>query len=87
MSRLEQRTDLLLSTLNEYIKAVGGTLQLVATFPGRQPVIVTGFADLADNQNDQKRRAPARGAGRRPRVKKAARHASKRQRKQTRTRI
>ena len=33
VSRLEKRTDLLLSTLRSYIKAMGGELQLTVTFP------------------------------------------------------
>jgi hypothetical protein len=33
VSRLEKRTDMKLSTLREYVKAIGGDLQLVVTFP------------------------------------------------------
>ncbi len=45
VSRLEQRTDMLLSTINEYLEALGGRLSLVAEFDGRAPVRVAGFAD------------------------------------------
>lgn len=43
VSRLEKRTDLLLSTLNDYIKAMGGELKLVVSFPGRPPVRLEGL--------------------------------------------
>lgn len=48
VSRIEQRTDMLLSTLASYVKAMGGTLKLVADFPGRKPVALTGLADVFD---------------------------------------
>lgn len=38
VSRLERRSDMLLSTLRSFIQAAGGELQLVATFPGSRPV-------------------------------------------------
>lgn len=40
ISRLEQRSDMLLSTLRRYIESMGGTLDLVAHFPNRPPVII-----------------------------------------------
>ena len=45
VSRLEQRSDLLLSTLRSYVKAMGGKLDLVVQFPDRPPVIVAGLAE------------------------------------------
>lgn len=45
VSRLEQRTDLLLSTLRKTIEAMGGNLSLVAEFPDRDPVILSGISD------------------------------------------
>ncbi len=41
VSRLEQRQDLLLSTLGRYIQAMGGRLSLLAEFPDRPPVLLT----------------------------------------------
>ncbi len=38
VSRLERRSDMLLSTLRSFIQAAGGELQLVATFPESAPV-------------------------------------------------
>lgn len=49
ISRLEQRSDLLVSTLRGYIEAMGGTLSIVAEFPDRQPVVLAGLASLGLN--------------------------------------
>lgn len=38
VSRLEHRTNMLLSTLRSFIRATGGELQLIATFPDAEPV-------------------------------------------------
>ena len=40
ISRLEKRSDMLLSTLRRYVEATGGTLELVAKFPNRQPLVI-----------------------------------------------
>ena len=45
VSRLEQRSDLLLSTLRRTVEAMGGNLTLIATFPDRPPVELSGIAD------------------------------------------
>ena len=45
VSRLEKRSDLLLSTLRKTVEAMGGTLSLVAEFPDRPPVLLSGIAD------------------------------------------
>lgn len=45
VSRLEKRTDLLLSTLRKTVEAMGGNLSLVAEFPDRPPVVLAGIAD------------------------------------------
>ncbi len=49
VSRLEKRSDLLLSTLRNYVEAMGGSLRLVAEFPGQPPVMLTGFSDIDDH--------------------------------------
>jgi DNA-binding transcriptional regulator YiaG len=46
VSRLEKRSDLLLSTLRTYIEAMGGQLSLIAEFPDREPVTLTGLATM-----------------------------------------
>lgn len=47
ISRLEQRSDMLLSTLRNYVGNMGGELVLTARFPDREPVRIKGFADIA----------------------------------------
>ncbi|HEX5430618.1 MAG TPA: XRE family transcriptional regulator [Bryobacteraceae bacterium] len=45
VSRLEKRSDILLSTLRKTVEAMGGSLSLVAEFPDRAPVILSGIAE------------------------------------------
>jgi len=45
VSRIEKRSDLLLSTLRKTVEAMGGNLSLVAEFPDRAPVILSGIAE------------------------------------------
>ena len=52
VSRLEQRSDLLLSTLSSYVSAMGGKLSLVAEFPDRPPVTLTGIAALGEDPDE-----------------------------------
>ena len=40
ISRLEKRSDMMLSTMRSYVEAMGGSLELVARFPKRAPVII-----------------------------------------------
>lgn len=46
VSRLEKRSDLLLSTLRSYIEAMGGSLSIIAKFPDHPPVEVAGLANI-----------------------------------------
>jgi DNA-binding XRE family transcriptional regulator len=48
ISRLEQRSDMLLSTLRDYISKMGGELVLTARFPDRAPVRIASFKDIAE---------------------------------------
>jgi len=45
ISRLEKRSDLLLSTLRRTVEAMGGSLSLIARFPDRPPVELAGIAE------------------------------------------
>ena len=56
ISRLEQRSDLLISTLRGYVEAIGGSLSIVAEFPDRQPVILAGLAALDSTPNPRPHR-------------------------------
>jgi DNA-binding XRE family transcriptional regulator len=40
VSRLEKRSDLLLSTLRKTVKAMGGDVRIIAEFPNRAPVLL-----------------------------------------------
>ena len=53
VSRIEQRTDLLLSTLSNYVEASGGTLRLVAEFPNRPPIALSGIGNLDSDDSAQ----------------------------------
>ncbi len=47
VSKIEHRTDLYLSTLSEYVEALGGRLEIRAVFPDRE-VRITQFEELAE---------------------------------------
>lgn len=46
ISRVEQRADMLLSTLDGYLRAVGGRLRLVVEFKDRPPVRLAGLGAI-----------------------------------------
>lgn len=47
ISRLEKRSDLMLSTLTNYISAIGGELKLIVEIPGHKPIQLKGFEDFS----------------------------------------
>jgi transcriptional regulator with XRE-family HTH domain len=51
VSRLEKRSDLLLSTLRKTVKAMGGDVRIVAEFPDRAPVVLS---DLSKDDQPRK---------------------------------
>ena len=46
ISRLEKRSDMMLSTLRSYIQAMGGDLKLMVEFPNSKAVTLSGFSGL-----------------------------------------
>ena len=48
VSRIERRTDLMLSTLRGYLEAMGGELNLIVEFKDRPPVKIMELFDLED---------------------------------------
>jgi DNA-binding XRE family transcriptional regulator len=58
ISRLEGRADMLISTLRSYVQAMGGDLALVARFPDRPDVSLSGLFG-----NDKPGGTPAPGKG------------------------
>ena len=59
VSRIEQRDDLLLSTLQGYVKSLGGELELVCRFKDRAPVRVKAGAVESQPKRVTSRRAVA----------------------------
>ena len=47
VSKLERKADVYVGTLRRYVEAAGGTLEIVARFPGRPPVRVGRFGSPA----------------------------------------
>jgi DNA-binding XRE family transcriptional regulator len=46
ISRIEKRSDLLISTLRRQVEALGGELTILASFPNGAPVKIVGFGEL-----------------------------------------
>jgi DNA-binding XRE family transcriptional regulator len=46
ISRIEKRSDLLISTLRRQVEALGGELTILASFPQGAPVKIVGFGEL-----------------------------------------
>jgi DNA-binding XRE family transcriptional regulator len=50
ISKLEKRTDMYISTLRNFIKAMGGDLEIIATFPDGS-VQISQFENIASKAN------------------------------------
>jgi hypothetical protein len=72
VSRLEKRSDMLLSTLREYVEAMGGELDLVAKFPDRPAVRLRALAPVGAQKEADAGKGPPAPSRRRRRVKKPA---------------
>jgi DNA-binding XRE family transcriptional regulator len=59
VSKIEKRSDLLLSTLRKTVKAMGGDLCLVAKFPDRSPVLLSGIAEETPSRTIKKQHTHA----------------------------
>lgn len=60
ISKIEKRTDLMISTLRKTVEAMGGRLSLVAEFPDRPPVALSGIAeDEPDSKPASRKRSHA----------------------------
>ena len=55
VSKLEKRADLMISTLQKTVEAMGGSLSLVAEFPDREPVVLSGIAEDEPDRQVHKR--------------------------------
>ena len=56
VSRLEKRSDILLSTLRKTVQVMGGRLSLVAEFPDRAPVVLSGIAEAGAEAKPARRK-------------------------------
>ncbi len=65
VSRIEKRTDLLISTLRDYVGSMGGELRLIVEFPDYPPIELSGFGEVEAEKSitqkspSQKRRGNA----------------------------
>jgi transcriptional regulator with XRE-family HTH domain len=61
VSRLEKRSDLLISTLRKTVKAMGGDVRIVAEFPDRAPVVLSELSkdDTPRKSSGKRARAQA----------------------------
>ena len=51
LSQLEQNSDMLLSTLQNHIQALGGKLNLTLELPDQPPIPLSGLGDLIERPN------------------------------------
>ena len=54
IARMEQRSDLMLSTLRGYLEAMGGKLSLIVDFPDRAPVLLEGLGNTDERLRRRK---------------------------------
>lgn len=62
ISRIEQRADMYLSTLRNYIHAMGGVLQIQAVFPDGGAVAISRFGEYEDQPYVVRARVESSGA-------------------------
>lgn len=51
LAKMEKRSDLLLSTLRNYVEAMGGRLDLTVEFPGKPPVVLDKLGHSDDSRD------------------------------------
>ena len=52
VSKMERRTDAYVSTLRNYLHAMGGELKIVATFPDGTEVEINQFGDIGEEARE-----------------------------------
>ena len=48
VAKYERQSDLLLSTLTSYVRAMGGNLKLMVEFPGKAPIALEGLGETEE---------------------------------------
>jgi len=66
VAKYERQSDLLLSTLRSYVRAMGGNLKLMVEFPGKEPVSLEGLGETEEPR--RKERSNTKPAGNEARV-------------------
>lgn len=61
VSRLEKRSDLLISTLRKTVRAMGGDVRIVAEFRDRAPVVLSELSEDDPPRKSSRKRAHAQG--------------------------
>jgi transcriptional regulator with XRE-family HTH domain len=51
VSKIEKQTDMYLSTLRNYVEAVGGDLELIVRFPKQEPLHLHGLGEALETVN------------------------------------
>src|SRR5436190_17938179 len=59
VSKLEKRADLMISTLRKTVEAMGGRLSLVAEFPDRDPVFLSGISGVEPDSKPTRKKGRA----------------------------
>ncbi|SRR5260370_41612352 len=59
VSKVERRTDMFVSTLRNYVRAIGGDLQIRAVFP-EGDVLIDQFRELKPSDNSKSRTSETR---------------------------
>lgn len=60
VSKIEKQSDMYLSTLRNYVEAVGGNLELVVRFPNQEPLHLCGLGEIF--QTPKERNAPRKAS-------------------------
>ena len=56
VSRIEKRRDMLVSTLQHYVESLGGELQVMATFPNRQPLAIACLSSKTTQRSKERKK-------------------------------
>jgi DNA-binding XRE family transcriptional regulator len=52
ISKIENRDDMKLSTLRDYLSSLGGQMRIIVDFPGKDSIILKGFSDKSSGASD-----------------------------------
>jgi len=67
VSKIEKQTDMYLSTLRNYVEAVGGDLELLVRFPEQEPIHLSGLGTVLESPPERSRKSAASHSPRRKR--------------------